>query len=86
MSANHPVKKNLPSIKSSRNNSNPHARKLKDLPKIDKKKKENSIQNELPLSSLHPIDLSGNEDDISINSDEGNTDIYIFLKKTNKHD
>ena len=69
--------KNLPSIKSSINSSNPHTKKLKEQPKTEKKKKVNSIQNDHPLLSLHPTDSSGNEDDMSINSDEGNTDIYI---------
>ena len=69
--------KNLPSIKSSINSSNLHTKKLKEQPKTGKNKKGNSTQNELPLLSLHPTDSSGNEDDMSINSDEGNTDIYI---------
>ena len=48
----------------------------KDLPTTDKNKKIPKQEDSVVLS-LHPIDSSDNNNNMSINSDEGNTDIYI---------
>ena len=52
-------------------------KKKKDLSTKEKRKKENSIQDDSSVLSLHPTDSSENEDDMSTNTDEGNPDIYI---------
>ena len=70
------TEKSLPSIKSN-NSTNPPIKKKKDLSTKQKRKKENSIQDDSSVLSLHPTDPSENEDDMSTNSDEGNPDTYI---------
>ena len=58
------------------NSTNLPNKKKKELPTTDKKKQENRKQEESVLS-LHPTDSSDNEDNMSVNSDDGNPDIYI---------
>ena len=68
--------KYLPSVKSTTSSTNPPPKKKK--PTSEKTKKINLPQEET-LLSLHPTESSGNEDDdnMSVNSNEGQPDIYI---------
>ena len=69
--------KTLPCVKTSIKTTNLPTKKKKDLPAKEKRKKENSVQDDSPVLSLHPTDSSENEDSMSTNSDEGNPDIFI---------
>ena len=73
------VGKHLPYMKSSTNIINPPLKKKKETPTSGKTKKNANLSEEETVLSLHPSDSSENEEDnMSINSNEGHPDIYIL--------
>ena len=68
----------LPYIKSNVNTTNTSLKKKKETPTTGKTKKDVNLFQEETLLTLHPTDSSGNEEDnMSINSNEGHPDVYI---------
>ena len=70
--------KYLPFIKSTTNTTNPPVKKKKETPTTRKTKTDANLFQEETLLTLHPTDSSCNEEDnMSINSNEGHPDVYI---------